>query len=58
MLQALAWQAACAKVVYFSGAGEYSNFIYRDMDSTRALASNGSSADLLGAALTRAILVS
>ncbi|KAF8576968.1 hypothetical protein K439DRAFT_1365874, partial [Ramaria rubella] len=56
----LALHAACAKVAHHSGAGEYIETVYRDMDSAEVLASNGSSADVLEAALTQktGILVS
>jgi hypothetical protein len=34
-------------VAHLSGAGEYINNILRDMETTRVLAKDGSSADLL-----------
>jgi len=43
--------AACAKVAHLSGAAEYIDGIFRDMDDTRVLATNGSSAELLSYAL-------
>ncbi|KAF8573903.1 hypothetical protein K439DRAFT_1399426 [Ramaria rubella] len=49
----LALHAACAKVAHVSGAGQYVESVYRDMDSAEVLASNGSSADVLEAALAR-----
>ncbi|KAF8575890.1 hypothetical protein K439DRAFT_1368763 [Ramaria rubella] len=56
----LALHAACAKVAHLSGGGEYIETVYRDMDSAEVLANNGSSADVLEAALARktGILVS
>ena len=39
--------AACAQAAHLSGAGEYINNILRDMETTRVLAKDGSSADLL-----------
>jgi hypothetical protein len=44
--------AACARVANLSGAGEYVDRIFRDMEDTRVLASNGSSGDTLSYALT------
>jgi len=44
--------AACAKVAHLSGAGEYVDAVFRDMESIRVLATNGSSAEALGYALT------
>ncbi|KAF8575615.1 hypothetical protein K439DRAFT_1369508 [Ramaria rubella] len=49
----LALHAACAKVAHLSGAGEYVESVYRDMDSAEVLANNGSSADVLETALAR-----
>jgi hypothetical protein len=43
--------AACAKVAHLSGAAEYIDVIFRDMEDTRVLATNGSSAELLSYAL-------
>ncbi|KIM73234.1 hypothetical protein PILCRDRAFT_731746 [Piloderma croceum F 1598] len=39
--------AACAQVAHLSGAGEYIDNILRDMETTRVLAKDGSSSDLL-----------
>jgi hypothetical protein len=39
--------AACAQVAHLSGAGEYIDNILRDVETTRVLAKDGSSADLL-----------
>jgi hypothetical protein len=39
--------AACAKVAHLSGAGEYIETIFRDMESMRVLAKDGSSAQAL-----------
>ena len=39
--------AACAKVAHLSGAGEYIDNVLRDTETTRVLAKDGSSADLL-----------
>jgi len=43
--------AACARVAYLSGAGEYIMTIFRDVESTVVLARDGSSSDLLHHAL-------
>ena len=43
--------AAAARVAHLSGAGEYINKILRDMEKTRVLSNDGSSALLLTAAL-------
>src|ERR1700710_3144856 len=44
--------AACCKVARLSGAGEYSDKIFRDMEDTRVLSFDGSSAELLSYALS------
>jgi len=49
----LALHAACAKVAHLSGAGEYIDTIDRDLDTALVLAHDGSSARLLGEALSR-----
>ncbi|KAH7905907.1 hypothetical protein BJ138DRAFT_1017041 [Hygrophoropsis aurantiaca] len=43
--------AAAARVAHLSGAGEYINKILRDVEETRVLSTDGSSAELLAAAL-------
>lgn len=47
----LRMHATCAKVAHLSGAAEYIDVIFRDMEDTRVLATNGSSAELLSYAL-------
>jgi len=49
----LALHAACAKVAHLSGAGEYIDTIDRDIATTMVLAHDGSSAKVLGEALSR-----
>jgi len=49
----LALHAACAKVAHLSGAGEYIDAVDRDIDTTRVLARDGSSAGVLADAMTR-----
>jgi len=44
--------AACAQVAHLSGAGEHIDSIFRDVEDTRVLANNGSSAEALCYALT------
>lgn len=43
--------AACARVAHLSGAGEYIQDIFRDMEECRVLAEDGSTADMLNFAL-------
>ncbi|KAJ8593210.1 hypothetical protein M405DRAFT_931012 [Rhizopogon salebrosus TDB-379] len=43
--------AACCKVARLSGVGEYSDKVFRDMEDTRVLSFDGSSAELLSYAL-------
>ncbi|EPS99343.1 hypothetical protein FOMPIDRAFT_1147471 [Fomitopsis schrenkii] len=45
--------AACCKVAHLSGAAEYLEEVYRDVDSLEVLANDGSSAQVLDAALWR-----
>ena len=45
--------AACAKVTNLCGAGDYIDLIFRRLEDTRVLASNGSSFDLLQYALAK-----
>ena len=45
--------AACAKVAHLSGAREYIDTVDRDIDTTRVLARDGSSARVLVDAMTR-----
>lgn len=49
----LALHAACAKVAFLSGAGEYIETVDRDIYTTKVLANDGSSMNLLEAAMTR-----
>ncbi|KAI0757946.1 hypothetical protein C8Q74DRAFT_1451960 [Fomes fomentarius] len=46
-------RAACCKVAHLSGAAEYLDEIYWDMDTIQVLAFDGSSAEVLDAALWR-----
>ncbi|KAI0760556.1 hypothetical protein C8Q74DRAFT_1451463 [Fomes fomentarius] len=46
-------RAACCRVAHLSGAAEYLDEIYRDMDTIQVLAVDGSSAEVLDAALWR-----
>jgi hypothetical protein len=48
--------AACAKVSYFSGAGDFLNKFSTNMKESLCLASDGSSFDVLNFALGNAIL--
>ena len=48
----LALHATCARVAHLSGAGEYIDAFDRDIDTTRVLAKDGSSAKLLAEALS------
>jgi hypothetical protein len=43
--------AACAKVTHLSGAGEYIDKFYRDMEDRQTLDPDGGSADMLGHAI-------
>ncbi|THH07530.1 hypothetical protein EW146_g9291 [Bondarzewia mesenterica] len=45
--------AACAKVAHLSGAGEYIDTVFRDIEEMPVLANNGASADALSYALLR-----
>jgi hypothetical protein len=47
----LALHATCCKVAHLSGAAEYIERIYRDIDEMGVLASDGTSADMLDYAL-------
>ena len=47
----LALHAACAKVAHLSGAAEYIEKSFRELEDTKVLASNGSSAEALQFAL-------
>lgn len=47
----IALYAACTKVAHLSGASEYIDMVIRDMEGTRVLANDGSSADVLAHAL-------
>ncbi|KAJ3508189.1 hypothetical protein NLJ89_g5889 [Agrocybe chaxingu] len=48
----LAIHAACAKVAHLSGAAEYIDQLYRDMEDMKTLATDGSSADTLEQAIS------
>ena len=48
----LALHAACAKVAHLSGAGEYIDTFYRDIDTTLVLAKDGLSVKLLAEAMS------
>jgi hypothetical protein len=43
--------AACAQVANLSGAGEYIDQVFREMEETRMLAHDGTSAEALSTAL-------
>ncbi len=43
--------AACCRVAHLSGAAEYLNEIYRELDEIQVLAADGSSAEVLSVAL-------
>jgi hypothetical protein len=43
--------AAACRVAHLSGAGEYLEMVFRKMEETRVLASDGSSVDVLSYAL-------
>lgn len=49
--QYLALHALCARVAHLSGAAEYIESFYKDMENTDVLSVDGSSADLLSYAL-------
>jgi hypothetical protein len=49
----LAIHAACARVAHLSGAAEYIEMVFRDMEDIKVLASNGGSGDVLYHALMR-----
>jgi hypothetical protein len=49
--------AAYCKVARLSGAGEYSDKVFRDMEDTRVLSFEGSSAEMLSYALIRKLHV-
>ena len=49
--QYLRLHAAAARVAHMSGAGEYAEKILRDMEETRVLADDGSTAKLLAKVL-------
>jgi hypothetical protein len=49
----LALHAACARVAHLSGAAEYIEMIFRDLENIKVLANNGGSGDLLYHALMR-----
>jgi hypothetical protein len=46
--------AACATVAHLSGATEYIELLYREMEETVVLASDGTSAEILSLALEHA----
>ncbi|CAA7269654.1 unnamed protein product [Cyclocybe aegerita] len=48
----LAIHAACAKVAHLSGAAEYIDHLYRDMEEMKTLSNDGSSADTLEQAIS------
>lgn len=53
-----ALHTAFARVFYASGAGEYIDLIWRDMDTTRVLSTDGSTGlHLLNVALQRVVVV-
>ena len=52
----LALHAACAKVAHLSGAGEYIERTFRELDNMKVLASNGSSAEALSFALGKSCI--
>ena len=47
----LALHAACARVVHLSGAAEYIEMVFRGMEDTKVLATDGGSGDVLYHAL-------
>jgi len=49
----LAIHAACARVAHLSGAAEYIEMVFRDMEDTKVLANNGGSGEVLYHALIR-----
>jgi len=49
--------AACAKIAHISGAGEYIDTIYKDIEDMRVMATDGSSVEALRYALTHKIPV-
>ncbi|KAH8082008.1 hypothetical protein BXZ70DRAFT_901214 [Cristinia sonorae] len=53
----LATRAACSRVLHMSGAAEQINIILRDIEEVGVLAKDGSAADLLFSAISRAIPV-
>ena len=49
----LALHAACARVAHLSGAAEYIERRYRELEDIKVLARNGTSADMLSFALEK-----
>ncbi|KAH9846874.1 hypothetical protein C2E23DRAFT_539117 [Lenzites betulinus] len=49
--------AFCCRILHMSGAAEYVDLIFRDMEELQVLSSNGTSADVLSFALHRRLMV-